>query len=201
MLSFFFVSTLEMPTPKRYPGIPILDNNGKVRLQVFIDPLCPDCLAIWPLIEKIQNEYASDVQIIANLLPLPYHTWSFIVTRAIVAVQTLDPTKGKELIHKLFIDGDQEKLSNSALEKYSENEAVTFVLKYVQDNFGFEEETLRKIWNDEEQINWKSARDHFKYAAERMISGTPTVLLNSKMTNWDAETTYETAKAAIDRLM
>jgi len=137
-----------MPIPKRYPGIYFPINDGLVQLELFADPLCPACLAAWPVIQQLIGNYSTQLQVIVHLLPLPYHTWAFVVTQALRAVNAINNSKAQQMICNLY-NGDQDKFSNSQMANKSQFEVTELVLQYVVSTLSIDYDTLKAEYDNQ----------------------------------------------------
>ena len=71
--------------------------TAQVKLDVFVDLLCPDCAAEWTTLLAVAAHYSpSQLALRVHLFPLPYHTWAFsaaYAANAIAAVNASDAAK------------------------------------------------------------------------------------------------------------
>ena len=187
MLSLFFSLVLSsiIPTPSRYPGLTWGVSDPDVGVEVFIDPLCPDCMAIWPTIQQTLKRYSSKAfKVTAHLLPLPYHTWAFLITRSILAVKRIDIELAKKFIDNLY-SGDLNMFQNNVLYDVSEENVLKIVANYVQEKLNVDNSKFLNLYN---QVGVASeARIEFKFAAAHGICSTPTVYVNGVETELGSE--------------
>ena len=174
-----------MPVPKRYPGISFPINEGLVKLELFADPLCPNCLTIWPTMKYLMGNFSTQLQVIVHLVPLPYHTWSFIITQTLMAVNSINNSLAQAMINDLY-NGSQDLFSNSATATLSESQVLEKALQYASTTFSIDYDKLKEEYNNQNM----NARIEFKFAAEHEVSGTPTLFLNGVDAGYD-EITYD----------
>lgn len=78
------------PIPVRPPGYRKGSPSAPVRLEAFVDLLCPDSKAAWPVIQDVYNSYTGDVlELVVHLFPLPYHTNAFATAQSALVVNSL----------------------------------------------------------------------------------------------------------------
>jgi len=80
------------------PGTPVLHTAPGIRyrpaispppvnLDIFIDLNCPDSRDAWPIIKQVQLHYGTHkVNLIVQLMPLPYHRNSLLCTQGMFAI-------------------------------------------------------------------------------------------------------------------
>ncbi|KAH0786468.1 DSBA-like thioredoxin domain containing protein [Histomonas meleagridis] len=177
-----------MPVPKRYPGLRWGTNNPIITVELFADPLCPDCQAIWPRIQYILNTYSQQINVIVHMLPLPYHTWAFVITRSILACNSLNEGTGNKFLELLYA-GDIDQFQNDPMKGFGERDVLELVSKYVQEKLLINTQTFLTEYNKADIS--MAARIEFKFAASHSVSGTPTVYVNGVETELNAEQTQE----------
>lgn len=172
---FAAAASVLMPVPKRYPGLVFGLDNPNISLEIFIDPLCPVCAMIWPNAEGIVQKFPTQLGIKIHFLPLPYHTWSFVITRSILAVKALSVEKAQQFIRNL-LNGDQDQFSNSAMIDTSEKEVLADVAGYLTSKLGISAADFLAKYNSGDVSS--DARIDFKFSATHAVSGTPVVYVN-----------------------
>ena len=195
VLASFAFSAL-MPIPNRYPGLKYGTDSPTLEMEVYADPLCPICAMFWPTVEQIVQDYGNVLRLTVHFLPLPYHTWSFVVSRSLVAVEGIDTDKAKEFLKKLY-DGDQNLFDNSAMSSKGQTEVVNYAADYVQKNLGISQSEFIPKYNNADE----DTRIEFKFAASHGVNGTPIVYVNGVETDLGAGTPYSTWKSFLDGLL
>ena len=175
MIGIFFSLALaaSIPTPKRPTGIVWNENAKDVILEMYGDPLCPDCLEAWDGMMKVVAEYSEHVQLRLHLLPLPYHTWAFAITKFICGVKNISAVKARDFANALYT-GDQNLFENEPLMNYTQAQVVEYMANYASEKFDISKEELITQFGDAEG----NARIEFKYAAAHGVAGTPTFFVN-----------------------
>lgn len=187
-----------IPIPKRYPGIQFGPSDAAIRMELYVDPLCPVCAMIWPTIQTVLEKYPTQLNCDVHFLPLPYHTWAYLITRSIIAVNMTSNEEAKTMISNILL-GDQDKFGNSVMADTTQNQAVTMVAEYVA--------TTTKVTQDEFLANYKNsesdsnARIEFKFCASQRVSGTPVVFLNGIESDLGANTPISTWTSVLDELL
>jgi protein-disulfide isomerase len=200
MFSFLLVitSSILMPIPKRFPGLAFGPSKAIIRLELFADPLCPVCAAIWPTVQTVLNHYPTQLNLDVHFLPLPYHTWAYVITRSILAVNISSTTSAQQFLTKLY-EGDQNQFSNTALADVGQTAVIAKVADYVSQNFGISTTTFNSNYNAANTDNL--GRIEFKYSTSRGANGTPVVYLNGVESDLDADSTLSQWYAEIDALI
>ena len=184
------------PVPKRPTGI-VWNNDAKdIVVEMYGDPLCPDCLAAWQPVMQMVTEYSKNVQFRLHLLPLPYHTWGFVVTKFAMGIKSISPAKACDFMNALYT-GDQEKFENEPLAAKGQTEIIDFIADYASNLLSIEKTTLMEAYNSNEL----NARIEFKYAALHSVAGTPTFFVNGVQIDLDGESTINEWREIIDPLL
>jgi hypothetical protein len=201
-LMFFVLSALSasvpMPIPKRYPGLRFGPENAIIRLELFSDPLCPVCAAEWPTIQAVLNHYPTQLNLDVHFLPLPYHTWAYVITRSILAVNISSTTKAQQFLSNLYA-GDQDRFSNDAFSSQSQSSAVPIIATYVLQTLGIP--TAEFSANYYLGSTDDAGRIEFKFSAGHGVNGTPVVYLNGVETDLSADTPLSEWYKVIDGLI
>jgi protein-disulfide isomerase len=199
MFAFVALSaSILMPIPRRYPGLLFGPANAVIKIELFADPLCPDCATIWPKVAAVLNHYPTQVNVDVHFLPLPYHTWAFVVTRGILAVNISSTAKAQTFLANLYA-GDQNQFSNSALAGKGQNAVVQQLASYVQTKLSIS--TTEFLANYNPDTTDTAGRVEFKYSASRGANGTPVVYLNGVESSIDESTSLSTWYSIIDGLL
>jgi protein-disulfide isomerase len=191
-------SAILMPIPRRYPGILWGPPNAVIKIELFADPLCPDCATIWPKITAVLNHYPTQVNVDVHFLPLPYHTWAFVVTRGILAANISSPDKARQMLANLYA-GDQSQFSNTALQGKGQDAVLTTLASYVQSKLAISASEFTANYNRDSTDTL--GRVEFKYSASRGNNGTPVVYVNAVESSIDESTPLATWYAIIDGLL
>jgi protein-disulfide isomerase len=194
----FLSSSILMPIPKRFPGLAFGPTKAIIRLELFADPLCPVCASIWPTVQAVLAHYPTQLNLDVHFLPLPYHTWAYVVTRAIVAVNVTSTTSAQQFLTKLYA-GDQNQFSNAALADVGQTAVIAKLATYVNQNFGIPTATFNTNYNAANTDNL--GRIEFKYSASRGANGTPVVYLNGVESDLDSDSTLQQWYKEIDALI
>ena len=202
MFALLKIASPRMPIPSRYPAIPRGNQDAKIHIEVFVDLLCPDCLATWPNVIKVLNDYPNDVRVSTHLNSLPYHTWAFALTRALFALDSIsdDHTPINNIIDAMYIDGDQNQFTNEALGDKNQSIVLDQIFTYIKEKAQLESiDPLIAAYQDV-NINLKT-RIAFKYSMEQFASATPTVFVNGVQTELNEDSSYDDWKAVIDYVL
>lgn len=192
-----FLLSLCFSVPKRYPGIKWNRPNAVIHIEVYVDPLCPDCLAIWGNLQTVLEKYPTQVNLTLQPFNLPYHTWSYYVVRGCYALYNYDNELGRKFMDALF-KGEQNQFSNSAMINIPESQVPAKILNYICNKYSIEYDDLFAEWNGKARSD---ASTGFGFAGSHGVDGTPTVFINGVMTDIDPDTSIATWTSVIDGLL
>ncbi|OHS95850.1 hypothetical protein TRFO_38009 [Tritrichomonas foetus] len=195
---FVLLSCLCGALPYRYPGIKWGRKDAVINVEVYVDPLCPDCLAIWPTVQTVMDKFPLQVNVTLIPMNLPYHTWSFYVVRGCYALYGYDNELGRNFMDALF-KGEQNQFSNSALSEVPESSMAAKILNYICNKYSIKYEDLLAKWNDTHLANLASTG--LGFAGAHGVDGTPTVFINGVMTDIDQDTPVSTWVSVIQDLL
>jgi protein-disulfide isomerase len=86
LLTIAFTSA-QMPIPLRPDGYGVGGPaDAHVVVELFFDPLCPGCKAVWPTILQVIQAYGTRIHVRIHTFPLPYHTNSFVASQGLHVV-------------------------------------------------------------------------------------------------------------------
>ena len=194
----FVLLTLATSALKRYPGIKWTRPGASIVIEVYVDPLCPDCLEIWPKIKSVLDHYPSQVNVSAILLNLPYHTWSYYVVKACYALYAYSNDLGRQFIDALY-EGEQNQFSNAALSDVPEAQITERVLQYICKKYSIDYDKLYSYFTSSDVASPSAYGQYF--AGIHGVDGTPTVFINGVMTDLSPETPVTTWYSVIDGLL
>jgi protein-disulfide isomerase len=195
----FALFQLSISVAKRYPGFLWGPDPAQVHLEVYADPLCPECRVIWPTLQTLLARYPTQLSVRVHLVNLPYHTWSFYTVRAVYALKAISPDSAKKMIEALYADGDQDKFSNSALQDVPESKIPEHFADYVSNKFKVDRAAYLQKFQD--PVARSEASATFGFGATHSVDGTPTVFLNGVATELGTDTPMSTWTRVIDDLL
>jgi predicted DsbA family dithiol-disulfide isomerase len=187
-----------MPIPKRVLGLPWGPADAPIIVDVYTDPLCPDCTQSHQTIHAIKERYPTAIRFNFFMLALPFHTWAYRLTQAILTVKSFDAEKARELFFKI-LNEDQDKFTNSALSGLTEPAVIELFVNYASQHTGIPVPDLTERFND--KATDRAARLEFKNAANNGVTGTPTIFINGSLTVIDNATKVEDWVSVIDSLL
>lgn len=195
MLSFFSALTVSCPVPARETGIAWNPNANKILVEMYGDPLCPVCAEAWPGVSKMIQKYNKDVKFVLHLLPLPYHTWAFVVTRTAMALKAMSPDKAQLWMHYIYTGGQDQFYGT-----FTEEEATKLALDTAAQKCQVDRNELQNQFNL--IVNNLGARVEFKYSTSHGIDGTPYFFVNGvQCDNVDAGSSIDDWSAYLDTLL
>ena len=195
-MTFKAVSTI--PIPKKVPGLCYGSAAAPVTINVFLDPLCPDCTTGWKTMESVIKKYGDKICVHALFLSLPFHTWSFTIQRTVTAVAAIDVEKAKLCYSDLFVNS-QAKLNSAALAGKSEEQALEAIIQWAAKVSGIPEAQIKEKYQDSNVF--LNARIEFKYACQNAVNSTPTFFINGAKTAIDDSATLENWSSVLDPLL
>jgi predicted DsbA family dithiol-disulfide isomerase len=200
MIALFlcFGSSL-IPVPKRPPGIRFGADPALINFEVFCDTLCPYCAELWSVIESVINQFPTQVGFQLHFIALPSHTWAYAVARGVFAANSLSPSIARELVHGLYVKGDQNQFTASALQTTPESKVVQSITTYIASTYGLDPVKVQQAYNATETV--QNTRIDFKYAFVRHIPGTPTIYVNGAQSELGSDTTLSDWASFIKNLL
>jgi hypothetical protein len=138
------------------------------------------------------------VNLDVHFLPLPYHTWSYVLVRSIVAVNVTSTTFAQQFLSNLYA-GDMAQFTNEALADSGQTEVVEKIANYVNQKFGIATSVFYANYNAANSDNL--GRIEFKFATGRTVNGTPCVYLNGQESDLDGDSPLSQWYAEIDALL
>jgi protein-disulfide isomerase len=193
----YVLASLVFAIPKRYPGFVWGNEDSQIGIEVFCDPLCPDCRATWPVAQTAISKYPNSVNLRYLAVNLPYHTWSFYSVRAIYALNSTD--LAKQTIDAFYLDGDQDKFSNSALQDVAEANIPNQFATYFQAKFKIDPAVFLARFSDPAIAS--AASGTYGWASQHAVDGTPTIFVNGAITDLGPDSTLNDWSAIIDPLL
>lgn len=176
--------SLICPIPKQLPGIVYGSQSPKVVIDLYVDPVCPDCVAPVQSIKPLVSQF-KDLQIRLHNMALSYHTWAFVLSRAILSVGKINQEKVKLLIEKLYVKEEQEKFNAKTMMDKSQEHVTKAFIDYASKITGIAAAEVQRVYDLDD--TFADARIEFKSACLRGVSGTPTWFTNGVISKYDSE--------------
>lgn len=167
------------PIPSPRDGFVLGPVRSNYTIDVFYDHLCSDSAAAFPGFYQFWQANQNWLGLRIHIYPLPYHPFSFVVAQAGRYIQQSYPTKFMAFLTYMFTH------QNLILQNYMNWNFPTVqnkVAQYTQQATGVSFSEIINALNDND-LNW-SSRVSWKYATSRMMTGTPTYMINQV---WVAE--------------
>jgi predicted DsbA family dithiol-disulfide isomerase len=187
-----------MPIPKRLLGLPWGPADAPIVVDVYTDPLCPDCTESHRVIHAVKERFPSSVRFNFFFLALPYHTWAYRLIQTILTVKSFDAEKAMNLFVKI-VNEDQERFMNHSLSGFTEPQVIDLFLRYASEQSGIEMRMLSERFKTN-SID-RAARLEFKNAGNNGVTGTPTIFVNGSLTVIDNSTTIDEWVEVIESLL
>ncbi|XP_064612834.1 uncharacterized protein LOC135476662 isoform X2 [Liolophura sinensis] len=74
------------PLGHAYKGVPA---SAQIHIEFFIDLLCPDSKAAFPVLKQVGDHYGNSVRISTIQFPLPYHRNAFLAAMGVQVVHNM----------------------------------------------------------------------------------------------------------------
>lgn len=71
-----------VPIPTAPEGYFVGPSQTNYTLEVFMDHLCAGCKIDWPGLTEYWNSTSAWLELAVHIFPLPYHTYSFLISQA-----------------------------------------------------------------------------------------------------------------------
>lgn len=166
----------QVPIPSRPDGYGVGGPaDAHVVVEMFLDPLCPDCKASWPTVLQVIQAYGTRIHFRIHTFPLPYHTNSFVASQGLHVIANAT-NRNLDTIYRYatLVFQNQEKWYNAATQTMTMPQVVDSLGSFVQasglltkDKFltGMNSDDL----NDETRISWKYACSRGKFREEKLL--------------------------------
>jgi len=194
-------TSAQVPIPSRPDGYGVGGPaDAHVVIEMFLDLLCPDCQASWPIALQVIQAYGTRIHFRIHTFPLPYHTNSFVASQGLHVIANVTNLNLNTIFNyatKVF--QNQEKWYNDATKSSTMLEVVDSLATFVAGaDLAPKDKFLAGIAsvdiNEETRISWK-------YACSRGVVGTPTFLINGVAVSADASWSLADWKSVIDPIL
>ncbi|XP_071093175.1 uncharacterized protein [Haliotis cracherodii] len=197
------ITSCQIWIPKRELGF--VYNRGRadapVRVDAFLDLLCPDSKRAYGVIRQVAENYGPSVlQLRVHIFPLPYHKNAFDAGKGAFAVDRLtEGNKTYEWFNNVF--DHMGSFSNS----FTHGETGTKVfsdLSSLAQTLGINKNDFKELMTSNTELEL-DARLAWKYGCTRAIHSTPMVMINDILvnTNHPESLSFEQWKTIIDPLL
>ena len=158
-----FISA-QVPIPSRPDGYGVGGPaDAHVVVEMFLDPLCPDCKAAWPTALQVIQAYGTKIHFRIHTFPLPYHTNSFVASQGLhVVANATNRNLDAIFQYATKIFENQERWYNDATKTMTMPQVVDSLATFVdQTGLVTKDKFLAGMMsddiNDETRISWKYA--------------------------------------------
>ncbi|KAL5714666.1 hypothetical protein ACHQM5_016596 [Ranunculus cassubicifolius] len=149
--------------------------EDKIKIEAFLDPVCPDSRDAWPPLKKAIQFYGSKISLIVHPFPLPYHDNAFVTSRALHIVNRLNSSATYDLLELIF--EHQEKFYNAPTFNMSRDTVVKHVSSLVVEAVGSSLQSSVESGFTDRKTDL-ATRVSFKYGCSRGVYGTPFFFVN-----------------------
>ncbi|OQR92347.1 hypothetical protein THRCLA_08725 [Thraustotheca clavata] len=180
-------------------------HTAPVKLQIFIDFLCPFSKAAYPAMRKLEQAFeGSQLQITFQVLPLPFHKHAFTVAQS---ASTLVHLLGIEVfpVWAETIFANQDRLYNEPTKDMTAVQVVELLFQWAQTAFP---KLAHEAWAKQMTGHGGSDMDEktrqlFRYSLAHGIGGTPMFYLNGVHfeegdSSWTFEQWHKVIKPLVD---
>ncbi|KAK2146854.1 hypothetical protein LSH36_581g00004 [Paralvinella palmiformis] len=205
ILTFVLLSTpilgAVIPIQKWQPGTRYRADSirAQVKLELFIDLLCPDSGAVWPEAKRIAETYGEDqVDLVVHQYPLPYHQHAHLAAQGFYLVQDLmNDTWAFNYMEWVLERSDL--FRSPSTETRTTVEIKSFLAEYVRGIPGNRLSSAQFVRYVDFYRN--PAVYAWKYGAQRGVSGTPWYFVNGVDLGISHALMYEEFSNLLDRLL
>ncbi|KAL3641023.1 hypothetical protein CASFOL_015991 [Castilleja foliolosa] len=178
ILGLFSPITGQLSIPKKQDGFwygQRKTDEGRVLIEAFFDPVCPDSRDSWPPLKKALKQYGSLVSLAVHTFPLPYHDNAFATSRALHIVNALNSSTTYPLLEAFFKNQEQfyRKATFNLTRATAIDRIVKFSAKAIGDSY---RSAIVSGFND--TTTDQATRVGFKFGCLRGVYGTPYFFVN-----------------------
>ncbi|XP_064613301.1 uncharacterized protein LOC135477077 [Liolophura sinensis] len=192
----------QVPIPKRplgyvYKGVA---PTAPVNIEFFLDLICPDSKAAFPVLKAVGDHYGGSVRIAAIPFPLPYHRNAFLAAKGIHVVNNL--TNGdmdKVYLWMANVFQYQAKFGEALNYNLPENDTVG-QFSAIATTMGLSGATFEDLLTNNSDLDFNT-RIEWKYACTRGVAGTPWFTINGVPVPADASWSVSDWIKVIDPLL
>ncbi|CAH1802404.1 unnamed protein product [Owenia fusiformis] len=170
-------------------------DSANVEVDFFIDLMCPDSKAAWPVLTTVAASYGSLLRLNVHSFPLPYHRVTWLSNKGSFLQPGVPPSNTPKShttvnwfcfkwIAKIF--EVQEKFYNEPSFMKSDSEIIG-ELSQVAASLGVSADWVTRSLHSDDTLE-NNARVAWKYGCSRGVAGTPTFFVNGVFVDaasWD----------------
>jgi hypothetical protein len=176
-----------------------VSNSALINVEVFCDPVLPDCGTMRLIVESFLSRYPVQVAIRIHFLALPLHMWGYAIARGIFAVQWISKDKARDAVHALYVNHGQNRFFAGALQNTIEAQVIPQIISYFADTLSINATQLHAAYDNAQVVS--NTRIDYRSSFIRDIPGTPTVHVNGAQTTLNEELKLEDWTKFIDSLL
>jgi len=169
-------STQFEPIPGGMEGFSMGPTRTNYTIDVYYDHLCPDSAAAWEGLQKYFHANQYWLRVVIHIFPLPYHTFSFVVSQAGRFIQDNYPDDFISYLDFMF----------DHRSKYLDT-ALFWTMQQIKNNIAADasslsQATFSEVLNalESDSVN-NEVRVGWKYGCSHGVSGTPIHFVNGVM--------------------
>ncbi len=166
---------MTFPSFRRLPGIKIENGDHRIKLDLFFDLQCPYSKKSWDVIgESVLSEWKDKLSIYFQPICLSHHRQSWDLTRALLAINSIDESRALEFINHVY--SNQEQFYNAAWKSRGQDEFLNDLATFSQKLIDLSVSDFVKIVESDD--NYSKSKKSIHYAAVKQVWSTPTFLFN-----------------------
>ena len=199
---FVFLISLSLSlidVPNRPLGIKYGTPNAPILIESYVDITCPDCAVEFKTLQQVIQKNEGNVYVVFHFYELASHTWSYVLTRALFAVNMISEDLGKQFLYDILATGGQSDFSWAHLYQVPESEVTTRAVEYAAKITGLSTDEIQLNFDDLNVI--LQTRADFKYSLLRGLQATPTVFINGVQSDLTETATVDDWQKLIDSLL
>lgn len=140
--------------------------DAHASIDMFLDPLCPDCKATWPIVLQVIQYYGTKIHFRFHTFPLPYHNNGFFAAQGVHVIANVT-NRNIDAIYKYTtkVFENQQMWYNDATKNMTIVQVVDSLATFAaQQGFATKAQFLQGMNSDD--INFET-RVSWKYACSR----------------------------------
>ena len=166
---------MTFPSFGRLPGIKIGNGDHNIKLDLFFDLQCPYSKKSWDVIGgSVLDEWTNKFSIYFQPICLSHHRQSWDLTRALLAINSIDESRALEFITQVY--SNQEHFYNADWKSKGQDELLNDLASFSQKFIDCSASDFIKGMESDD--NYSKSKKSIHYAALKQVWSTPTFLFN-----------------------
>ena len=170
----------QTPIPSRQEGVEIGNPAAPSRIDLFLDPHCPNSAAFFNVLKSILDadvkgkKLRDSISINLSVFPMPFHRNAFLAATALNFFRTKHVKHFTDFLQSQLDSVDKYNVDAKAL---NEPQVQQLILQDAKKAFGSDDSSdVSEIFSDASYNS--NARITFKYGAFKGVTSTPSLFIN-----------------------